>query len=73
MMSKEVEGQLSEIEGKLLYYLRHGPATLKELEEIDEKFIGALGKLKQKGLIVIEKDQLKGKRAKYKGDIFDTS
>jgi len=73
MMSKEVEAQLSEIEGKLLYYLKHGPATLKELEEIDERFIGALGKLKQKGLIVIEKNLPKGKRARYTGDIFDTS
>jgi len=56
--------ELSEIEGKLLLYLRHGPATLKELEEIDERFVGALGKLKQKGLIIIEKNAPKGKIAK---------
>jgi len=73
MMSKEVEAQLSEIEGKLLYYLRHGPATLKELQEVDERFIEALGKLKQKGLVIIEEDELKGKRVKYTGEIFDTS
>jgi len=68
-MSREVEDQLSELEAKLLYFLRHGPATLKELDEIDHRFIGALGKLKQKGLVVIEKNNPKGKRAKVTEDI----
>lgn len=60
-MSGEAEDQdkvlekLSEIEGKLLLLLRHGPATMKELEKIDDRYLGALGKLKQKGLVVIEK------------------
>uniref|UniRef100_A0A6H1ZVM7 Uncharacterized protein n=1 Tax=viral metagenome TaxID=1070528 RepID=A0A6H1ZVM7_9ZZZZ len=62
-MCPEPEDQLSELEGKLLLFLRFGPASLKELEEIDDRWLGALGKLKQKGLVKIENNPPKGKIA----------
>lgn len=74
-MSKEAEDldkyQLSELEAKLLYFLRHGNASIKELGKIDSRYVGALGKLKSKGLVVIEKEQVPRKRkvVKIKDDL----
>jgi len=45
--------RLSAIEAELLELLRCGAMTLKEIEEINPKFVGALGNLKSKGLVNI--------------------
>jgi len=44
---------LSSLESELLELLRCGAMTLKEIEEINPKFVGALGNLKSKGLVDI--------------------
>jgi len=47
---------LSELENELLNLLEtSGMMTLKEIREINPRFIGAIGKLKSKGLIGILK------------------
>jgi len=47
--------RLSDLEAELLELLRCGPMTLKEIAEINPKFVGALGKLKCRGLVIIER------------------
>jgi len=47
--------KLSDLEAELLELLRCGAMTVKEIEEIDPKFVGALGNLKCMGLVIIER------------------
>jgi len=47
--------ELSDLEAELLELLRCGTMTLKEIEKINPRFVGALGNLKCMGLVIIEK------------------
>ncbi len=44
--------RLSKLESRLLDLLRlHGAMSISELKEIDPRFVGAVGKLKELGLV----------------------
>jgi len=53
---KELVNGLSPLEHGLWEFIcASGRTTLREIRELNPKYVGALGKLKSKGLVIIEK------------------